>query len=484
MPAQFVVTSRATDLGGADAWLLIGRQDRLLEPDVLELVPPGVGESVYRQMVRKTDAGDTGRVASTWTATTPSRVHVGVLPEPCSRHNSPSRAWAIPNLVAAAAHKGNVAIVLCLDDPSHAASAVLAVARSLPTYSATSHLVEREVRILVLPRNGGKPIDTATLTTAADAVRRAAHETDEPPDVLGCDEMVARAQQMAVDLGVSCTVVRGDDLREQGLGGIYAVGRAASQSPAMVVLEHAPPGARRTVGWIGKGIVFDTGGLSIKAKTSMPGMKTDMAGAAAVMAAFGAAVRLGFRDRLVAVTCVAENAVGPGALRPDDVITLYSGRTVEVNNTDAEGRLVLADGLAWVARNCAPDVLVDLATLTGAQAVATGKRHGALYCSDEVLETKAVVAGRHSGDMVHPLLYAPELLRHEFRSPIADMRNSVKDRNNAQSSCAAQFIGNHLTAVGYDRPWLHVDMAAPAVGSNSRATGFGVGLLLALEGLI
>src|SRR6185369_1604825 len=109
-------------------------------------------------------------------------------------------------------------------------------------------------------------------------------------------------------------VVRGDALREAGLGGIWAVGKAASQAPALVILEHAPPRATRTVGWVGKGIVFDTGGLSIKAKTSMPGMKTDMAGAAAVSGAFAAAVRLGYTDRLVAALCVAENAVGPGSL--------------------------------------------------------------------------------------------------------------------------------------------------------------------------
>ncbi len=186
------------------------------------------------------------------------------------------------------------------------------------------------------------------------------------------------------------------------------------------------------------------------------------------------------RTRLTAVLCVAENAIGPAATRPDDVITMYSGHTVEVNNTDAEGRLVLADGVAWAARHRSPDVMIDLATLTGAQSMATGKRQAALYCSDEQLEADAVAAGRRSGDLVHPLPYVPEFFRAEFRSPVADMRNSVKDRSNGQSSCAGQFIANHMRE--HKGPWLHVDMAGPAF-SGGRATGYGPALLLALLGV-
>jgi probable aminopeptidase NPEPL1 len=159
------------------------------------------------------------------------------------------------------------------------------------------------------------------------------------------------------------------------------------------------------------------------------------------------------------------------------VITLYSGRTVEVNNTDAEGRLVLGDGVAYASRQLAPDVIIDLATLTGAQLIATGRRHAAVVCNDEALEAAAVRAGRLSGDLVHPLPYCPEFYAREFESKVADMKNSVKDRENAQSSCAAQFVAEHLA--GYTGPWLHVDLAGPAT-AGERGTGFGVGLLLAL----
>ncbi len=211
-----------------------------------------------------------------------------------------------------------------------------------------------------------------------------------------------------------------------------------------MVLSHTPADAKRSVAWVGKGIVYDTGGLSLKGKTDMPGMKRDMGGAACVLAAFEAAVRGGFPDALHAVLCLAENAIGPEAVRNDDVLTLYSGKTVEVNNTDAEGRVVLADGIAYAVKHLSPEIIVDLATLTGAQLVATGKRHAAIVCNDEALEARCVAAGRHSGDLVHPLPYAPEFFRSEFKSDVADLKNSVKDRMNAQSSCAAQFIAEHL----------------------------------------
>ena len=186
------------------------------------------------------------------------------------------------------------------------------------------------------------------------------------------------------------------------------------------------------------------------------------------------------------VLCIAENAIGNDALRCDDIIKFFGGRTCEINNTDAEGRLVLADG---VAHATAPDVLpgkrvdvvVDMATLTGAQMVATGKNHAAVFSNSEDLERKAVVAGRRTGDLVHPLPFAPEFYRSEFASKVADSKNSVKDRMNAQSSCAANFIYENLWD-GWDGEWLHVDLAGPAT-DKERGTGFGVALALGLFGV-
>ena len=185
--------------------------------------------------------------------------------------------------------------------------------------------------------------------------------------------------------------------------------------------------------------------------------------------------------------CLAENSVGPESTRPDDVHTGFSGRTVEVVNTDAEGRLVLGDGVAYAASVLGAATVIDMATLTGAQSVATGKRHGAVYASTEAGEVLTVRAGRFSGDLMHPVPYAPEMWRHEFRSTVADMTNNVKDRGNAQVSCAGQFIGNHLPDGWLDtagHTWIHIDMAAPAWDKPSeRGTGFGVALLSAICGL-
>ena len=256
--------------------------------------------------------------------------------------------------------------------------------------------------------------------------------------------------------------------------------------------------AARSVALVGKGITFDTGGLQIKGKSGMPGMKTDLGGAAATLGAFRAAVALdpdGARrggGDLHCVLCVAENAVGPAAFRPDDVLLCKSGRSVEINNTDAEGRLVLADGVAFASgETIGADDVVDVATLTGAQMVATGRHFAGIVSDCEALETACVRAGRVSGDLTHALPYAPEFFSKEFGSAVADMRNSVKDRSNAQASCAGQFVANHL-APGFSaasggedganaKRWLHVDIAGPATTKGSgRGTGFGVALLVEL----
>jgi probable aminopeptidase NPEPL1 len=154
-------------------------------------------------------------------------------------------------------------------------------------------------------------------------------------------------------------------------------------------------------------------------------MKVDCGGAAGILGAFYAAVRLGFDDNLHAIFCLAENAVGPNAYRPDDVIRLYSKKSVEITNTDAEGRLVLGDGVAFASNDLKADIIVDMATLTGAQGAATGKYHAAILTMNEKWEKACVEAGKSSGDLCYPIIFAPELHFSEFNSEIADMRNSV-----------------------------------------------------------
>ena len=215
----------------------------------------------------------------------------------------------------------------------------------------------------------------------------------------------------------------------------------------------------------------------------------------ALLGAFEAAVEIGLDQSsscgtLHLVLCLAENAIGPGAVRNDDIIQGLSGLTCEINNSDAEGRLVLADGVAhatcsppklpWL--DGMPDLVVDMATLTGAQMIATGKRHAGIVANTDEVEASVVAAGKHSGDLVHPLPFAPEFYRKEFASKVANMKNSVKDRGNAQASCAANFIAEHLHPE-YQGGWLHVDLAGPSF-LEDRGTGFGVGLSLSMLGLL
>ncbi|XP_059118013.1 probable aminopeptidase NPEPL1 isoform X2 [Peromyscus eremicus] len=356
---------------------------------------------------------------------------VAALPSRVSRHNSPSAAHFITRLVRTCLPPGTHRCILCL-------------------------------------------------TNAAEAVRLAARIVDTPCNEMNTDIFLEEITQVGKELGITPTIIRDEQLKTRGFGGIYGVGKAALHPPALAILSHTPDGATQTIAWVGKGIVYDTGGLSIKGKTTMPGMKRDCGGAAAILGAFRAAIKQGFKDNLHAVFCLAENAVGPNATRPDDIHLLYSGKTVEINNTDAEGRLVLADGVSYACKDLGADIIVDMATLTGAQGIATGKYHAAVLTNSAEWEVACVKAGRKCGDLVHPLVYCPELHFSEFTSAVADMKNSVADRDNSPSSCAGLFIASHI---GFDWPgvWVHLDIAAP-VHAGERATGFGVALLLALFG--
>jgi probable aminopeptidase NPEPL1 len=453
--------------------VVIGRKAQLEGSELAGIL--GVCEKAWAAMLERTKPGDSGAAATTWVCD--RKVSLAVLPEVCSRANSPSRAWAIPKLAAAAKGTHDALIIAVCDDVAHIAATCLSISRALPLYSSKSGK-NGEQTVTLVPM-GAKKGDLGDIGAAIEGVRAAAELVDMPTAELHTDEFAARAKALCKEVGASFDIIQGTELDAQGFGGLWGVGKAATHLPAMAIMTYEPKGtATHHVAWVGKGIVYDTGGLSIKGKTGMPGMKGDMGGAAAVFGAFLASAKQGVGHKITAVLCLAENAVGPDSVRPDDILTMKSGKTVEINNTDAEGRLVLADGVAWVAAETDATLIIDLATLTGAALVTAGKVHAAIYTNDEGIEQAAVVAGRAIGEPVYPLLYTPELFRKEFKSPVADMRNSVKSRANAQSSCAGQFIANHLPE---DAPsWLHVDIAGPAWDANNRGTGYGVGLLLEL----
>jgi probable aminopeptidase NPEPL1 len=427
-----------------------------------------------------TKPGDLGRTVSTLTGSRsgPRKLVAGVLPDTVSRYNSPARAECIRRAAKAIAGPGKHALILVLDSPAHQLAAVNAVARALPTYSAQSKRDEEPAKVHVVTVDGKGaivPVDAAVRETVR-MTREAAHLVDTPPSDLGPETLAARVRALLEGLPrVQVRELAGKDLGKQKLGGIEAVGRAGSEAPRLLVATYLP--AKRTdkhLALVGKGISFDTGGLHLKPREAMLGMKSDMGGAAAVLGAFRVLAAGDFPHRLSMLLCLAENAIGPGSYKPDDVLTLHSGKTVEINNTDAEGRLVLADGLSYAARVLGADTILDAATLTGAQLIATGLLHAAVVTNDERLEKTMVEAGRATGDLVHPLPFAPELYKQEFKSPVADMRNSVKNRTNAQTSCAAEFLHWHIEDC--DVTWAHVDLAGPA-WIEDRGTGFGVALL-------
>jgi probable aminopeptidase NPEPL1 len=315
--------------------------------------------------------------------------------------------------------------------------------------------------------------------STVECSRDSAELVDTPPSELDPDGFATRARELLSARRVKITEIKGDKLLASGLRGIHAVGRAASTPPRLLLAQYPGTTAGSLhVALVGKGITFDTGGLHLKARGSMEGMKADMGGAAAVLGAFRVLTREGSPHQVTLLLCMAENANDAASYKPDDILTLHSGKSVEINNTDAEGRLLLADGVSWAARELNADVVIDAATLTGAQLMSTGLVHAAVVSDDADLETLAIEAGRASGDLVHPLPFAPELFQAEFASPVADMRNSVANRMNAQSSCAAQFVYAHLegAAGARQRRWVHIDLAGPAFPKD-RGTGYGVALI-------
>ncbi|XP_063704463.1 probable aminopeptidase NPEPL1 [Culicoides brevitarsis] len=412
---------------------------------------------------------------------------IAALPLKSSRHNTSSRAHAITRIVRSGVIGVDETVVVVCERQDLFASGC-AVARAFPLYSKKSGAGANKATVNVEfvlidasgPNMGLTADEVSCLENAAHGIRLAAKIVDAPCNEMNVSGFIEEVKEVAKALGIEPKIIRGEELREKGFGGIYGVGKAANDPPALVVLSHQPAGAKETVAWVGKGIVFDTGGLSIKGKTAMPGMKRDCGGAAGILGAFYAAVKAGFKENLHAIFCLAENSVGPDATRPDDIHVLYSGKSVEINNTDAEGRLVLADGVAYAERDLHACIILDMATLTGAQGIATGKYHAAILANNETWERKTFEAGRKSGDLAYPVPYCPELHFSEFTSAVADMKNSVADRTNAQVSCAGLFINAHL-GFDYQGVWLHVDMASP-VHCGERATGYGPALLCTLFG--
>ena len=304
---------------------------------------------------------------------------------------------------------------------------------------------------------------------ARDLVNRPAR--DKPPTAIAA---IAQGLDPAIDV----KVYEEDEIADAGFGGLIAVNLGSDRPARMVVMRYSPEGATKTVAFVGKGIVFDSGGLSIKPASGMETMKTDMAGAAAVMGAVQAIARLGVKVNVVGITPLTENLTGGSAQRPGDVLKAYNGKTIEVLNTDAEGRLVLADGLS-LATELEPDLIVDIATLTGACKVALGPSIGGLFADNDDAAATVEAAASAAGEKMWRLP-----LDHEYdtmiESDIADMKNTGGRYGGAITAALllANFVG--------DTPWVHLDVAGPARADKTEhyvskgGSGFGVRTLVAV----
>ncbi len=355
------------------------------------------------------------------------------------------------------------------------AEGYLLAAYQHPTSVATPAPAPAE-RLVLLGARG----DLGPVHAVAEATWLARALTATPSSTKTPAWLAQRAVETARSAGLAVEVLEPDQLAARGFGGLVAVGAGSATPPRLVTVRYTPAGGTgRHVVVVGKGITFDTGGLAIKPRESMVAMKTDMAGAAVALATVLGAARLGVPHRVTAVLPLAENAFGGSSYRPGDVLRVYGGTTVEVANTDAEGRLVLADGLAHADADLDPDVLVDVATLTGAATLGLGKRHGALYTTDDELAAALVAAGEASGDRLWrmPLV---EDYRLELDSPVADIRHITDGSIGGGSITAALFLQRFAGR----RRWVHLDIAGPARASSATheipegATGFGVRALL------
>jgi leucyl aminopeptidase len=266
----------------------------------------------------------------------------------------------------------------------------------------------------------------------------------------------AEAEKVAAAHGLDIEVLDEEELAAGGYGGIAAVGQGSMHPPRLVRLAYTHPDAARTVVFAGKGITFDSGGLSLKPPKSMETMKSDMSGAAAVMAAVQVVAQLGAPVNLVGYCAMAENMPSSTAQRPSDVITIYGGKTVEVLNTDAEGRLVLADALARSGAD-RPDLLIDVATLTGAQLTALGPRVFAVMSNDDAVRTGVVDAAGRVGEAAWPMPL-PEDLRRGLDSPVADLTNVAPDTYGGM--LVAGLFLQEFVPEGVR--WAHLDIAGPA----------------------
>ncbi len=321
-------------------------------------------------------------------------------------------------------------------------------------YRSDANNAQPALTVLTSARGGAAAGNRAVIL--ADAMSLTRDLVNTSPSHLYPESFAAEARRVAADAGLHIEVLDEAALASGGYGGLIGVGQGSARQPRLVRLGYDHPDASKTVVFAGKGITFDSGGLSLKPSNAMETMKSDMSGAAAVLAALQAIARLRLAVNVVGYLPLAENMPGGNAQRPSDVITIFGGKSVEVLNTDAEGRLVLADALARSGQD-SPDLLVDVATLTGAQLVALGARIAGVMSDDDAVRDGVVAAARRSGEQAWPMPL-PEELRKGLDSSVADIANVAGERWGGMLVAGLflkEFVPDGVR-------WAHVDIAGPA----------------------
>lgn len=374
-------------------------------------------------------------------------------------------------------------LVIDEDGATPEALAEFAAGLALRAYTFTRYRTARpdapaEGLEVILRSRFGRDLQAAVdrRMAVAEGTMLARDLVNEPPNVLGPDAFADAARALE-SLGVSVEVLDENDMAALGMNALLAVGLGSARAPRLVVLRwQGGENDDAPLAFVGKGVVFDTGGISIKPSASMEDMKGDMGGAAAVLGLFHALARRKARVNAVGVLGIAENMPGSRAYRPGDILTTMAGKTVEVVNTDAEGRLVLADALWYTQDRFSPRLMVDLATLTGAMLVTLGHAMAGLFSNDETLVSQLRAAAEASGDAVWPMPMGPDFEKL-IESRFADLKNSGGRKGG--SITAAHFLRHFVNGV----PWVHLDIAGTAFGApntetnTSWATGYGVALL-------
>lgn len=386
--------------------------------------------------------------------------------------------------VAARRLAGTSSIAIDFDSTSTESTAVALEGAALGTYSFDSYKskpssqqpVKTVTAIGKISPDQAKKIVSATSTTVA-AIKLVKDLVNTPAKDLYPETFVEATLEHIKGLAIKAQVWDVPRLTKDGFGGILGVGLGSSRPPRLVKLSYSPRGAQSHVALIGKGITFDTGGLSLKSGAGMIGMKYDMTGAATALAVMRALAEKKVKLQVTAWLCLAENMPSGHAIRPNDVLVIHGGTTVEVLNTDAEGRLVLADGLVAASAE-KPDLLIDIATLTGAATIALGTRHtGAMGDAEQI--SRLMEAGRNEGENIWHMPL-PDEMRSLLNSEVADIAN-VKPGNTAGGMLvAATFLKEFVGRTGTDVdsppiPWIHLDIASTANNGGSPYGFTGVG---------